>query len=326
MLTAKEEAPPFDAVFMDMQMPVMDGLTATKLLRTKPYLQKLPIIAMTAHALIEERQRCLDAGMNDHVSKPIDPDVLFATLIRWAQPHPAASAAPGTPAAAEVRQATAPETKQATVPGEVIIPEIEDVDVAGGIKRVAGNKKLYRNLLTQFAEKQGDAGHQISEALKSNDPKLAERIAHTVKGVAGNLGIATVQSSAAVIEKAIRESDPATEDLLKEFDKVLRAQVQTVAAALGATEPVSTAVPAATAFNVDVAADAAVRLKGLLDASDGDSEEAFTSFRDAVGGKIESARLDALGDSIRDYDFESALAKLDTIVQELGLHAGKATA
>jgi two-component system sensor histidine kinase/response regulator len=87
ILTAKEEPPPFDAVFMDMQMPVMDGLTATKLLRTKPYLEKLPIIAMTAHALVEERQRCLDAGMNDHVSKPIDPDVLFATLIRWAHAH-----------------------------------------------------------------------------------------------------------------------------------------------------------------------------------------------------------------------------------------------
>ena len=325
MLTAKEEAPPFDVVFMDMQMPVMDGLTATKVLRTKPYLQKLPIIAMTAHALVEERQRCLDAGMNDHVGKPIDPDVLFATLIRWAHPRPA-TAAPVTPAATEVGQASAPEVKQPAAPGEVIVPEIEDVDVAGGIKRVAGNKKLYRSLLTQFAEKQGDAGHEISEALKSNDPKLAERIAHTVKGVAGNLGIATVQSSAAVVEKAIREGDPATEDLLKEFDKVLRAQVHAVAAALGATEPVSTAVPATTAFNADAAADAAVRLKGLLDASDGDSEEAFTSFRDAVGGKVESARLDALGDSIRDYDFEAALAKLDTIVQELGLHAGKATA
>ncbi len=325
MLTAKEEAPPFDVVFMDMQMPVMDGLTATKLLRTKPYLQKLPIIAMTAHALVEERQRCLDAGMNDHVTKPIDPDVLFATLIRWAQPHPAA-AAPVTPAATEVRQAGASEVQRPAAPGEVIVPEIEDVDVAGGIKRVAGNKKLYRSLLTQFAEKQSDAGQQIAEALKSNDPKVAERIAHTVKGVAGNLGIATVQSSAAMVEKAIRESDPATDDLLKEFDKVLRAQVHKVATALGATETVSSAVAATIVFNADAAADAALRLKGLLDASDGDSEEAFTSFRDAVGGKIESARLDALGDSIRDYDFEAALAKLDTIVQELGLHAGKATA
>ncbi len=315
ILTAKEEPPPFDVVFMDMQMPVMDGLTATKLLRTKPYLEKLPIIAMTAHALIEERQRCLDAGMNDHVSKPIDPDVLFATLMRWAHPH-----------RPEAKETEAPAVKQATAPAEVIVPEIEDVDVAGGIKRVAGNKKLYRSLLTQFAEKQGDAGNQISEALKSGDDKLAERIAHTVKGVAGNLGISTVQLSAAMVEKAVREHDPAMNDLLTDFTKLLQSQVSKVAAALGGAQPDSSAAPATMPFNADAAADTAVRLKGLLDASDGDSEETFASFRDALGGKVEQATLNALGDSIRDYDFESAAAKLEKIVQELGLSAGKATA
>ena len=88
ILTEGDQAPPFDVVFMDLQMPEMDGFTATKLLRRDPRLQKFPIIAMTAHALVEERQRCLDAGMNDHVSKPIDPDNLFATLMRWAKPRP----------------------------------------------------------------------------------------------------------------------------------------------------------------------------------------------------------------------------------------------
>ena len=86
-MTEENQRPPFDVVFMDLQMPGMDGFTATKLLRAKPELQDLPIIAMTAHALVEERQRCLDAGMNDHVSKPIDPDALFATLRRWAKPR-----------------------------------------------------------------------------------------------------------------------------------------------------------------------------------------------------------------------------------------------
>ena len=86
ILTEREGAPPFDVVFMDLQMPEMDGFTATKLIRGRAALQDLPIIAMTAHALVEERQRCLEAGMNDHVSKPIDPDALFATLLRWAKP------------------------------------------------------------------------------------------------------------------------------------------------------------------------------------------------------------------------------------------------
>ena len=282
---------------------------------------------MTAHALVEERQRCLDAGMNDHVSKPIDPDVLFATLMRWAHPRVAESSAEpkaGEKPTVEVKKTI--EVKKTDAPAEIIVPEIEDVDVAGGVKRVAGNKKLYRDLLTQFAEKQGDAGSQIAEALQSGDAKLAERIAHTVKGVAGNLGIATVQLSAGLVEKAVREGDPATGALLSDFSKLLQTQVSRVAAALSATQPVAAAAPVVAAFDADTASEAAARLKELLDASDGDSEEAFGVFRDASGGKLDSATLSALGDSIRDFDFESATAQLEKIVQELGLNAGKATA
>jgi PAS domain S-box-containing protein len=312
ILTANEEPPPFDAVFMDMQMPVMDGLTATRLLRSKPHLQKLPIIAMTAHALVEERQRCLDAGMNDHVSKPIDPDVLFATLMRWAKPP-------------RVEASATPAVKQ-EAPPEAIVPEIEGVDAAGGLKRVAGNKKLYRDLLRQFADKQGDAASQISEALENNDAKLAERIAHTVKGVAGNLGIAKVQLSAAVLEKAIRESDPETAKLLAEFASVLEAQVRAVAAALQSTQPAATAGPASAPFDAEAASSAAERLKRLLDASDAEAEEAFTALRDALGGRVASAELTALGDAIRDYDFDSAAAKLAGIVQQININHGKVVA
>jgi HPt (histidine-containing phosphotransfer) domain-containing protein len=208
----------------------------------------------------------------------------------------------------------------------VIVPEIEDVDVAGGIKRVAGNKKLYRDLLTQFAEKQGDAGSQITEALKNNDAKLAERLAHTVKGVAGNLGISKVQTSAAGIEKAVRENDPALSALLVDFGLVLQSQVRTVKAALSSTQTVVAAEPVNRAFDAEAASDSATRLKGLLDACDGDSEEVFAKFRDAVAGKVESSRLNALGDSIRDYDFDSATAKLDQLIQELSLNVGRVTA
>ena len=86
LLTGGEQTPAFDIVLMDIHMPEMDGFTATKLLRSDPRLKNLPIIAMTAHALVEERQHCLDAGMNDHISKPIDPDAMFSTVLRWAKP------------------------------------------------------------------------------------------------------------------------------------------------------------------------------------------------------------------------------------------------
>ena len=121
-------------------------------------------------------------------------------------------------------------------------------------------------------------------------------------------------------------SRPATNDLLADFTKLLESQVGKVAAALGGTQPAASVAPASTSFNAEAASDAAVRLKSLLDASDGDSEEAFASFSDALGGKIDQATLNGLGDSIRDFDFESAAARLEKIVNELGLNAGKATA
>src|SRR5208282_3883914 len=107
-----------------------------------PQLQQLPIIAMTAHALVEEKQRCLEAGMNDHVSKPIEPDALFATLLRWAKPIPG--------------QAARAESRAAKTPDDAILPEIDGVDVAGAFSRVAGNKRLYLDLLVQFAARQAD--------------------------------------------------------------------------------------------------------------------------------------------------------------------------
>ena len=146
--TLKEgpQPPPFDIVLMDLQMPEMDGYTATRLLRADPRFKDLPILAMTAHALVEERQRCLEAGMNDHITKPIDPDAMFATLKRWAKP----------------RKLDAPPLAAKTVAAasEVELPEIEGVDLTGGIKRVAGNRRLYRSLLEQFVAKQGERGRR----------------------------------------------------------------------------------------------------------------------------------------------------------------------
>jgi signal transduction histidine kinase/CheY-like chemotaxis protein/HPt (histidine-containing phosphotransfer) domain-containing protein len=303
ILTEGDQAPPFDVVFMDLQMPQMDGFTATKLLRRDPRLQKFPIIAMTAHALVEERQRCLDAGMNDHVSKPIDPDNLFATLLRWAKP----------------RQKSAVEAQTQPVKAkpsdEILLPEIAGVNVADGLNRVAGNRRLYRDLLGQFASKQRDAAAQISAALESGDSKLAERIAHTVKGVAGNLAIEEVQSAAQKVEKAIREGLDITPPL-DGFATVLSTQVHAIEKALRESAPTQPDRVMHSPFNGEAASAAIARLKSLLEASDGDSEEAFRSLQDVVAGVVDKAHLDSLSASISDFDFEGALRKLDAITEQ----------
>ncbi|MBV8631778.1 MAG: response regulator, partial [Silvibacterium sp.] len=309
MLTQGPQPPPYDVVLMDLQMPEMDGITATKLLRAEPRLTGLPIIAMTAHALVEERQRCIEAGMNDHVSKPIDPDALFATLARWT--HSAASNGAKPPG-----HAPAP-------PAE--IPEIDGIDTASGLKRVADNRQLYRSLLTQFAEKQADAGARMLNALQKGDIKLAEQIAHTVKGVSGNLGITKVQFSAARVERAFREKDPAVPTVLSEFDTLLRQQVASIAEGLRRTEPAPDGAGPARRLNPEAAGAAAARLRNLLKESDAEAEDAFDELRDALGGQGNPETLHALAASIRDFDFDGALKKLDEIAAEAHITEGQAT-
>ena len=289
---------PFDVVFMDLQMPEMDGFTATGHIRAQPRLQALPIIAMTAHALVEERQRCLDAGMNDHVSKPIDPDALFATLTRWVKPRRA--------------QHAAAEARPARVVEAVALPEIEGVDVKVGVARAAGNQRLYRDLLVRFAKDQRELGEQIAFALDSENSKLAERMAHTVKGVAGNLSIGKIFSSAAKLEKAIHENDPDTLVMLAEFTSLLDHQVHAIEQALPENAPQRARGKAKRSFDARKASAAASRLRELLEASDSEAPEAFQAFA-AAADVVDKARLDALGTAIHKFDFESALALLGEI-------------
>ena len=301
LLTEGNQAPAFDVVFMDLQMPEMDGFTATRLLRKIPRLHQLPIIAMTAHALVEERQRCLDAGMSDHVSKPIDPDHLLSTLVRWAKPRPQ----PALDSQASLSPIKASD--------EVVLPEIAGITLADGLKRVAGNKRLYRDLLRQFAVKQGDAAAQISTALQQGDHALAERIAHTVKGVAGNIGITEVQSVAQKLENALRDGEINVSPLLVEFASVMGTQVHAIEEALFASAAARMEEVWASPFNREATAGAIVRLRSLLQASDGDAEESFRSLREALAGAIERPYLDDLNASISDFDFDAALVKLDEI-------------
>jgi len=305
ILSEGDEPPLFDVVFMDLQMPEMDGFTATRLLRAQPRLQGLPIIAMTAHALVEERQRCLDAGMNDHVSKPIDPDALFATLLRWTKPRQTREEAIASLPVEKVK--------------EVTFPEIAGVDVEGGLKRVAGNKRLYRDLLQQFAAKQADAGSQIAAAIESGDSHLAERMVHTIKGVAGNIGLGKVLEAAEKLEGAIRREEADRFRLFEEFTLVLKHQVQAIRQAIfdaglgqeakwGKSET----------FDAQSATTAIAHLRALLETSDGNAAEAFLAVENILARRVDKSRLEALSTAISEFDFEGALLKLNEITREYG--------
>jgi CheY-like chemotaxis protein/HPt (histidine-containing phosphotransfer) domain-containing protein len=290
------QPPPFDIVFMDVQMPEMDGHAATLALRADARFKDLPIVAMTAHAMVEERQRCLDEGMNDHLTKPIDPDALFAAVARWAKPLQVAAPAP--------RKAVE----------EVELPEVEGVDVAGGLKRVAGNRRLYRSLLEQFASKQAGAAGQIAELLKAGDRGAAERLAHTVKGVAGNIGIAAVQEVAAKVERAIKNNDEAVAGLLPELETALGRQVEAICRALVPAVP-----QAVGEFNAETATAAVRRLSQLIADNDGDAADAMQPVAEALVGKVDAGQLGELRAAIDEFDFDKAAVKLGEIAEACGL-------
>jgi urea ABC transporter urea binding protein len=190
--------PPYDIVLMDLQMPVMDGHQATAKIRSDTRFANLPIYAMTAHATLEERDHCLANGMIGHIAKPIDPALLFDTLSK-------------VPRSAGSSEITSPQAAPESAGAAADLPSVEGLNTADGLRRVAGNRKLYAKLLRQFANQQADAVAQIRAALDANDRETATRLAHTVKGVAGNLGAGPVQAAAATVEKLLRDGPPSNE-------------------------------------------------------------------------------------------------------------------
>lgn len=210
---ARVKAEPFDGVLMDIQMPLMDGYTATRRIREQPEFEALPIIAMTANAMSGDREKALEAGMNDHIAKPIDYAVMITTLAHWVKPADAAAAvnvATTTVAAPECA------TSWSDLPG---------VDTAAGLEIVRGKEQLYRRLLVKFRDSERDFESRFREAQAARDTELVRRIAHTLKGTAGSLGIGGVSGAASALEQAVVHHDGDIEAkfvaVVREMDRVI---------------------------------------------------------------------------------------------------------
>ncbi|MBF0549700.1 MAG: response regulator [Deltaproteobacteria bacterium] len=187
----------YDAVLMDVQMPEMDGYEATALIRLEPGLSHLPIIAMTAHAMKGDRERCLEAGMNDYITKPIDQKQLFTTLAKWL---------PLLDRSGE-EQTLIPD-REALAGEDACLPEsVAGIDMGEALLRLEGNKKLLVTLLNNFGKTFGNVVIEIRQAVDNQDLETARRLAHTLKGTAGNLSAKDLQRAADKFEAAIAGKD-----------------------------------------------------------------------------------------------------------------------
>ena len=201
----------YDAILMDIQMPVMDGYTATREIRKHNRFKEVPIIAMTAHAMTGDEKKSLESGMNDHVTKPIDPNQLFATLRKWIQPRK------------RQFQVQQPEVlvqrheSDATLPTEDELPEfLPGFVLSDGLRRLQGNKGLYRRLLFDFATDYNEVANEIQQAFDTGDFDQAHRLVHNLKGLAGNLAATELHVAAVNLErlvKGVQKKTPTVKEL-----------------------------------------------------------------------------------------------------------------
>ena len=283
----------FDGVLMDCQMPTMDGYEATRKIRQQEKYKDLPVIAMTANAMAGDREKVLEVGMNDHIAKPINVSDMFNTMAKWITP-----ANPLVVAAVDVTTADKEE--------RVLVstwPELMGIDTNTGLAITQGNTVLYRKLLIKFRDNYADFASDFQDAQKSDDAEAATRLAHTLKGVAGNIGATQVQETAGALEQACISGRSGTDQLLLHV--------------IGSLEPVIDSLAVLDDLGVAKAAEGRIdreqvggilsSLRELLEDDDADATKMVDELEALPESAVNHILLKQLASAVDKYNFEEAL-------------------
>ncbi|WP_033129650.1 response regulator [Aeromonas aquatica] len=284
----------FDGVLMDCQMPVMDGYTATQLIRQQPRFAALPVIAMTANAISGDRERVLACGMNDHIAKPINVDTMFATLAKWIRPQ------------ARVPAKVVEVEHQA----DIILPaELDGIDQAAGLATCQGHTDLYLRLLHKFLTAYRGFTEQFEVALADTDPVAAARLAHSLKGTAGNIGAFGITQAAAELERLCQTG--AADDLVQASLAEVELRLGPVLDALACLGEEQPAPKPRTQESDPYLQPRLARLGRLLAESDSEAVEALLELRALALAPALAERLARVAQQVDRYDFDAALALLE---------------
>jgi len=289
----------YDLILMDLQMPMMDGLQATKLIREKN--KKTPIIAMTARTMVEERERCIKEGMNDHISKPIDPHQLFSTMYKWLS---------------EYKKNRLLMIQKEIVENNMLInehiemPKIIGINTEYALKRVANNLELYKKMLIKYSEEESNTVNELKKAVKTSDFDVAKRIIHTLKGVSGNIGALEIESYAVKIERMLKFGERSG-DIPKMLEK-LENMISDISKAI--KEVFDDNIDEDTTDNkidFSIGIKCIEKLKSLLIDNDSEAADYFNSEKNTLLRCFRKRELRLLEISINDFHFDKALSLIE---------------
>jgi histidine kinase len=306
----------YDGILMDCQMPVMDGFEATRTIRALGRYADLPILAMTANATVEAKDLCLAAGMNEHISKPIDVNQMFTVIARWIKPKAITIDTAKAESAGEQITATNQESSE--------LPAIPCLDLNQATRRMGGSVKLVRKLILRFAETQAEVMERISAAMDANDFAAAVREAHTAKGLAGNIGATQLSALSTTVETALKHNDiAALPTALEAMQQELRIVIAEITKAIGGG--VKAVGDASTSSGTEIEVDREAltgqfkQLAALLANNDTRARKLAESLDDTLRSLGQEQWQEQMNKQIAEYQFDEALETLVGMAQVLDI-------